>query len=416
MKKYVLVGTGVRGIASYIRPLIKDFKDCVNLCAVYDINEKRAREAVRMEKADNIKVYTDFDEMIKTEKPDTVIITTKDCVHDVYAVRAMELGCDVISEKPLTTDEVKFNSIYECMLRTGKNVTVTFNMRFHPLYSFVKDLMMKNVIGRPLNVHFEWMLDTSHGADYFRRWHRNRENSGSLIIHKATHHFDIINWVIDQRPVKVNAFGLRGFYGQENGGFDGVRCSECPKRDECKYFFDIINGEPHFKKLYKECEDLDGYLRDRCIFSHLIDIEDTMSVNILYDKGTVCSYSLVAHCPYEGSQFSINGTDGRMEVKSFYNPESKEHEKYVKVYHRDGTVDTYTDFNRNTGEKVFEGGHGGADPAMRDMLFRGGKEDKLCQVAGIEDAAMSIGIGIASNKSLRDNEAVYVKELFDFTK
>ena len=416
MKKYVLVGTGVRGIASYIRPLIKDYTDCADLSAVYDINEKRAHAAVKMENAQNVKVYTDFDEMIKTEKPDTVIITTKDCTHDFYAIRAMELGCDVISEKPLTTDENKFDNIYDCMKRTGKNVTVTFNMRFHPLYSFAKELMMKNVVGRVLSVHFEWMLDTKHGADYFRRWHRNRENSGSLIIHKATHHFDIINWLLDQHPVKVNAFGLRGFYGQENGGFDGVRCCECPKKDSCKYFFDIVNGEEHFRNLYKNCESEDGYFRDRCIFSELIDIEDTMSVNILYEKGTVCSYSLTAHSPYEGNKFALNGTDGRMEVTSMYNQEIKKHEMYVKIFHRDGTVTTYTDFTRKTGEKDFEGGHGGADAEMRNMIFRGYREDNLCQIAGVEDAAMSIGIGIAANKSLQQDRAVYIKDLFGFTK
>ena len=58
-------------------------------------------------------------------------------------------------------------------------------------------------------MHFEWALDTRHGADYFRRWHRERKNSGSLLVHKSTHHFDILNWLIDEDPVKVNAFGTR---------------------------------------------------------------------------------------------------------------------------------------------------------------------------------------------------------------
>jgi predicted dehydrogenase len=63
-----------------------------------------------------------------------------------------------------------------------------------PLASKVRELMMQGIVGRPLSVSFSWMLDTSHGADYFRRWHREKDKSGGLLVHKATHHFDIINW------------------------------------------------------------------------------------------------------------------------------------------------------------------------------------------------------------------------------
>ena len=52
---------------------------------------------------------------------------------------------------------------------------------------------MDGLVGRPLLVDFSWVLDTSHGADYFRRWHREKQNSGGLLVHKSTHHFDLVN-------------------------------------------------------------------------------------------------------------------------------------------------------------------------------------------------------------------------------
>ena len=52
---------------------------------------------------------------------------------------------------------------------------------------------MSGVIGNVVSVDFHWLLDTRHGADYFRRWHRNKRNSGGLLVHKATHHFDLVN-------------------------------------------------------------------------------------------------------------------------------------------------------------------------------------------------------------------------------
>ena len=67
-------------------------------------------------------------------------------------------------------------------------------------------------IGEVLSVDFHWMLDTRHGADYFRRWHRNKANSGGLIIHKATHHFDLINWLLSSVLETVYATGHFRFY------------------------------------------------------------------------------------------------------------------------------------------------------------------------------------------------------------
>jgi len=169
MKKYVVAGTGNRGTLAYISPIMQNFSDCAQICGVYDINEKRARMALEYTKNTTAKVYTDFDEMLAAEKPDTVIVTTKDCTHDQYIIRAMEAGCDVISEKPLTTDDAKFRAIHDCMKRTGKNVTVTFNCRFDPFYVKIKELLRSGIIGDVLSVHYEWLLNTSHGADYFRR-------------------------------------------------------------------------------------------------------------------------------------------------------------------------------------------------------------------------------------------------------
>ena len=53
--------------------------------------------------------------------------------------------------------------------------------------------LASGTIGKVISVHFEWMLDTVHGADYFRRWHRLKEKSGGLMVHKSGHHFDLVS-------------------------------------------------------------------------------------------------------------------------------------------------------------------------------------------------------------------------------
>lgn len=202
--------------------------------------------------------------MIKKSNPDVVIIATTDRYHHEYIIKALEAGCDAITEKPMTIDAEKCNAILEAEKKSNKKVIVTFNLRCVPFSTKIKELIKNGIIGEILSINFEWMLDTVHGADYFRRWHRNMKISGGLLVHKATHHFDIINWFIEQEPISINALGTLKFYGPTRDE-RSERCLTCNHKKECEYYIDITQGE--FKKLYYECEDIDGYYRDKCVFS-----------------------------------------------------------------------------------------------------------------------------------------------------
>ncbi len=406
MKKYVMVGCGSRGMYAYALPLIKSYGDCAQLCGVYDINRKRA-ELVSLESGVDVPVFDEFETMINTVKPDKVIVTSKDCTHDEYIIKAMEMGCDVITEKPITTTFEKANAIIEAKKRTGRDIIVTFNARFSPFHARVKEILSSGVIGDVFSVHFEYMLDTSHGADYYRRWHRERENSGTLLVHKSTHHFDYVNWLIEEEPVAVNAFGTRRFYGHTREE-RAERCLNCPYKEKCEYPFDITTDVN--KKLYLDCEGEDGYLRDKCIFSDEINIEDNVSVNVQYDKGVVMSYSLTTHSPYEGYHLVLNGSDGRIEVDLLlselpgFNVDSK---GAIRIYNRKNEVITYNMPKRSAA------GHGGSDKALSDCVFKGvDNKPELNRGAGLRAGLMSIGIGMAANVSMKENRRVYLSEFY----
>jgi len=133
VKKYAIVGTGNRGILSYAVPMAEEYRDCVQIVGACDINRKRAELVSEFTHLD-IPAYTDFDLMLKETQPDVVIVTTKDCAHAEYIIKALEFGCDVISEKPMTTTDEMCARIIEAERRTGHKVTVTFNCRFFPFY------------------------------------------------------------------------------------------------------------------------------------------------------------------------------------------------------------------------------------------------------------------------------------------
>jgi predicted dehydrogenase len=128
----------------------------------------------------------ELDAVVAEENIDAVIVTTPDYLHATYVVAALEAGADAIVEKPLTINEEGIKAIAEAAERTGRKVTITFNYRYSPRNAELKKIIASGEIGEVTSVHFEWVLDTAHGADYFRRWHREKEHSGGLLIHKST--------------------------------------------------------------------------------------------------------------------------------------------------------------------------------------------------------------------------------------
>lgn len=403
MKSYVIVGAGVRARSMFAKPLVQDFGGTAALVGICDPNPVRA--GYLSEECGGIPVFADFDVMLRETTPDAVIVTTPDSSHHEYIIRALEAGCDAISEKPMTTDADKCRAILDAERRTGRRVLVTFNCRFMPYVVQIKKLLASGAIGRVLSVDLQWSLDTMHGADYFRRWHSNMATSGGLLVHKSTHHFDMVNWWLDDEPERVQAFGGTYFYGPSRAE-RGLRCLTCSHTSTCEFYYDLPADEFR-NEYYRKGEAYDGYMRDKCVFSDDIDIYDTMTVNVKYRRGALLSYSLNAYSPYEGWKAVFVGTNGRVEaeeVKRGLNEDDGH--TYIRHFKHDGEVVTYR--NRKA-----EGSHGGGDKLLRRMLFEPGVPDPLQQQAGSRAGAMSMIIGAAANRSITENRPLAISELLE---
>lgn len=412
MKKYVIAGTGIRGLTMFYKSVKKYYPDDYKLSGVYDINRGRAE---CFAKDDNIPVFDDFEEMLNTVKPDKVIITTVDAFHDEYIIKALKLGYDVITEKPMTTDATKCNAILKAEKETGHKVTVTFNYRYAPFMTKIKELVSGGIVGDVFSIHFEWLLDRNmdvqaHGTSYFRRWNSRMKNSGGLLVHKSTHHFDLVNWWINQKPEEVFAFGKLNRYGKNGSekyanGMKGKNCRNCEFSNECEFYCPLNSVE---LGLYADNEHIDGYYKDGCVYADDIDIYDTMAVTVKYDKGALLTYSLNATTPYEGWKLSINGSKGRIEA---YLPEtgpySKDDTRYIKFFDLNNEIKDYKIDNFSAE------GHNGGDVKLLQDVFIGGREDTLGHCAGTRDGAYSIIIGAAANISIKENRPVAIKELLE---
>jgi len=366
--------------------------------------------------------YTEFDKMIDETKPDTVIVTSTDRTHDEYIIRSMNKGCDVITEKPMTINERKAQAIIDTQKSTGKDLRVTFNYRYAPISTKVRELIMDGVIGDIFSIHFEWLLNTQHGADYFRRWHRNKHNSGGLLVHKSTHHFDLINFWLKSSPETVFAFGDLNFYGIHNAEKRGVtdfyyraHGSEAAKDDP--FAIDMENNE-YFNELYLKAEPDSGYIRDRSVFGDDISIEDTMGAIIRYKNNTIMTYSLNCYMPWEGYVVNLNGSKGRIEVKVIEQSYiSGGGEKSDEGAHMSKKIEVHPMFGKPYEVQIEEGtgGHGGGDVVMLEDIFaKNPPKDRFERAASHIDGAMSILTGIAANKSIAAGIPVNIRDLVQF--
>jgi predicted dehydrogenase len=268
----------------------------------------------------------------------------------------------------------------------------------------MKQLLMDERIGRVTSVDFHWYLDVYHGADYFRRWHGKERHSGTLFVHKACHHFDLLNWWLDSEPDEVFAHGGLEYYGSNNA-FRHTQCRACPHTERCAHHWDITQDDL-LRRLYVENEQHDGYIRDGCVWDEEIDIFDKMGAQIRYANGVQASYSCTTYSPYEGYRIAFNGTRGRIEawIKE-RQPWDVEPADEIRVTDNFGETEVIR-------MPHGDGGHGGGDTRLHDRLFKDpNAADPLQQAAGLRDGAMAVLLGVAARKSARSGQPVSVGSL-----
>ncbi len=401
-RRYAIVGTGERAIGMWAKPLVQDYTDVLDVVGLCDINPKRVAVA-RKQSGASCPTFTDFDRMCDEAKPDLVMVTTVDGFHSQYIARALDRGIDVMTEKPMVIDEKQCQQVIDAERRNKRNIIVTFNYRYAPKHQKIKEILLSGAIGRVISVDFSWYLDVYHGADYFRRWHRLKNKGGSLWVHKATHHFDLINWWLDADPVEVSAQASLQTYGR-NGQFRSTHCRACPHTKNCRFFYDMTRNANRME-LYAGCEDVDGYHRDGCVFREDVDIYDTMSAVMKYSNGAQMSYSLNAFMPFEGYRLAFNGEKGRLEVRDYERqpwPVEEETEIYL--------TKSFGQREKIAIEKI-TGGHGGGDARIRDLIFRKTEVPSYMRLPNSRAGALSCLTGIAARKSVELNRPIKISDL-----
>ncbi|HEY3472031.1 MAG TPA: Gfo/Idh/MocA family oxidoreductase [Amycolatopsis sp.] len=339
----------------------------------------------------------DFTAMLVKERVDVVVVCTPDHTHADYVVAALEAGCDVVTEKPMTTDVDGARRILAARRETGRSVRVAFNYRYNPVHRRVRELLAAGAIGEIGSVEFSWLLDTVHGADYFRRWHREKANSGGLLVHKSGHHFDLVDWWLDSGPETVFALGRLFFYGEEHGSADD------------RFALDLV-ASPRLRALYHDAAHEDGYVRNQDVFAPGATIEDDMSVLVRFRGGVVLNYHLHAYSPREGYRVAFSGSEGRLEL------DVRENEFAAGAANNEPgrarlTLQRHWAPFEVVLDDVVGAGHGGGDERMLAELLGDAEPDPLGCAADHDAGLKALLTGLAANRSLATGRPVSVDEL-----
>lgn len=401
MKKYAIVGVGQRA-GEFIDSMLSDYSEHARIVALCDSSmealETRARPYLANGAGFALYDANSFDRMIEEYRPDEVIVLTPDHTHDEYICRAMEHGCDVIAEKPLTTSIEKLQRIIDSQKKTGRACRVTFNYRYAPWNTTIKRAILTGVLGKVASVTRRHAFGQTRGAEFYHRWHGQMDRSGGMLVHKSTHYLDLINFWIASVPRTVYARGHRNVFNEKTAQDMGItsrgkRCGDCASSETCPFYRDYrTQGEPI--EAVEARGALTGYYRDECVFRPDVNVPDTNHVMVEYENGAILNYSL---CVFgnRGSDELLIGTHGAIATTA---SKPRVTPYFGKPYDLD--------------PPKIPGGHGGGDPEMyKDLFLPNPPEDPCRRAANLHDGAWSILIGLAAYKSMETGESVVVRDL-----
>jgi predicted dehydrogenase len=397
-KKFIIIGTGNRGLGCFAKGLLSfpnkgrpEFKEHADIVALVDTNLTRGRAAAKEIGKPDLPVFATIEEA-KSLKADWCIVTTPDRTHGDTVCRALKTGLNVFVDKPLATSSQECQNIIDASKATGKQVIVGHNMRYSSHLLDIKKKIKAGLLGDIISVESAEVLDNNHGGDYFHRWHSDFKNSAGMMTHKGCHFIDILNWLLGDEPIRVQASGGRSFYKPRPELNHGERCLDCNIKKDCLHYFDMDKWDGVYRRIYKEAEVDDGYVRDLCVFSDRHTINDHENLIIEYKKGTKVNFSLITFGPKSSVYFYFNGSKGRVEIGT-----DMLGQEFCRIIWANKTVENIP-MQKGEGEH----GHGGADVRLMGHILGIDLLDPLYQANPIE-AKMAVDVADMAARSIAKN-------------
>lgn len=232
-----LIGAGCRGKDAYATAIYKE-KMAARFVAVVDpIEEKRQNMMDMFDIGSDMAFEKEDDFFSKGKICDAVIIATQDRDHYRQVMKALDLGYDIILEKPISTNLEEILKIEKKAIETKNKVIVCHVLRYHSMWNIIKKILDKGELGKIMTIQHNENIGHYHMSHSFVRgeW-RNSDTSGPIILTKSSHDLDILVWLTGSKGKSIASFGGIGFFKEENapkGSAD--KCFDCKLRQDCQY-------------------------------------------------------------------------------------------------------------------------------------------------------------------------------------
>ncbi|MBL8275628.1 MAG: Gfo/Idh/MocA family oxidoreductase [Pelomonas sp.] len=398
--RVLLLGAGNRG-SVYARYALLAPRE-MQVVAVADPNPKRLQATGDAHGVPPTRRFRHWQEALNSGREalgaDAVIIATPDREHTAPCLQALDLGLDVLLEKPIAPTEPECRQILAAARASGRIVGVCHVLRYSPYFRELKALLDAGAVGQVISVqHLEPIEHTHMSHSYVRGHWRSSQSATPIILAKSCHDTDIIRWLVGDHADNVHCFGnLKWFTAINAPPGSTERCTDgCAVERECPYSALQIYWRDR-KRLYvfDLPQDQRGRwgelilqgLREtdygRCVYRMDNDQPDHLTVNILFRNGVTAGFSMEAHVSYEGRRTRIMGSQGDIV----------------------GNMESFTLTSFRSGQrKVWSlktDAHGGGDHRMlKDWLQAVSQRDPSLLTSSIEDSVESHLMAFAAERS-----------------
>ena len=394
--RVILIGAGHRG--SIYAGFALRFPNEMRVVAVADSNLKRLNRLADAHELPPESRHEKWESALASpEQADAVIIATPDNLHTAPCLRALELGYDVLLEKPIAPTEAECRQILEKAKSTGRIVGVCHVLRYTPYFREIKALLDKRLIGEIISIqHLEPIEHVHMSHSYVRGLWRNSKRATPIILAKSCHDTDILRWLVGEHADNVHCFGnLKWFTGANAPPGSTPRCTDgCSVEHECPYsalqiylrdrkrlyVFDLPEDTTLWDAVILEGLKTSDY--GRCVYRMDNDQPDHLTVNILFRNGITAAFSMEAFVSYEGRRTRIMGSLGDItgDMESF-------------------TLTTFKDGRRNSWSMKTDAHGGGDHPMVRDWVQAVGQRNPALLSSTIDESVESHLMAFAAERS-----------------
>ena len=360
--------------------------------------------------------FKTWEDVFKKPKfADAIIITMPDNLHYVPCMKALEMGYDVLLEKPMAQTEQECRNILSMVKKTGRIVAICHVLRYTPYFIKMKKLIADGAVGELISIQHMEPIEHIHMSHSYVRgnWHNSKDTT-PIILAKSCHDLDILRWMIGQPCNSISAMGDLKWFRKENApaGSPG-RCTDgCPAEKDCPYSALKVYGQnrnwcyvfdlPEEKEKQQEfvMEKLRTTNYGRCVYHMDNDQPDHYITSIQFGKNITANFSMEAFTSYSGRRTRIMGAMGDMVGDM--------NELVVSDFRTNKSVKLIP--SAEDTDVLAKSGHGGGDwSLMRDFVQAVVNKDPKYLTSTIDQSIESHIMGFAAEQSRLSGKIIPVK-------